>query len=106
MMTAEERMEFLMKIKGEVKEDTTLFADIVIVCNSGVEDAIASERRRAADMETIVAGMYSLTTGKYREKNQKWIVGLIKSKLERWSENSYLGGWEMVLDELEDMTKE
>jgi hypothetical protein len=105
-MTPEERMRFLMNIKNEVTKDTSLFADIVTVCNSGVEDAISIERQRAADMETIVAGMYSLTTGKYREKNQKWIVGLIKSKLERWSEDSYLGGWEMVLDELEDMTKE
>ena len=105
-MTPEERMRFLMNIKDEVKKDTSLFADIVTVCNSGVEDAIASERRRAADMETIVAGMYSLTTGKYREKNQKWILGLIKSKLERWNDISYLGGWEMVLDELEDRLKE
>jgi hypothetical protein len=101
-MTPEERMRFLMHIRKEVKKDTSLFADIVNICNSGIEEAMTSERQRAADMETIVAGMYSLTTGKYKEKNQSWIIGLIKSKLEKWNQTSYLGGWEMVLEELED----
>jgi acyl-CoA reductase-like NAD-dependent aldehyde dehydrogenase len=99
-MTHEERMRLLSKIRNEVKEDPSLFADIVTVCNSGVEEAINAERQRAADMETIAVGMYSLMTGKYREKNQKWITGLIKSKIERWSENSHLGGWDKVLDEM------
>jgi hypothetical protein len=101
-MTTEERMRFLNHVKTLVEEDPSLFADIVTVSNSGIEERITSERNRAADMETIAVAMYSLTNGKYKEKNQNWITSLIQSKITKWSESSYLGGWEKVLEELKN----
>jgi hypothetical protein len=101
-MTLEEKIKFLNNIQEEVKKDTSLFADIVMACNSSINEAIQAEREHAADMETITAGLYSLVNSRYKEKNQQWFLGLIKSKLEKWSEKSYLGGWEQVLEDLKN----
>jgi len=99
-MTYEEKQIFLRNIYIEVEKDTSLFAEIVNVCNSGVKDSVMRERKHAADMETVAIGMASLLNGKYREKNQEWIKTLIASKAEGFKNTGYLGGWDEISEQL------
>ena len=99
-MTYEEEMRFISMVIKTVSENPEMFSKIVMACQNGVTKAIDKHRELAMDMETIAVAFSTMSKGKYTEKNQKWIHNLLKAKLEKHKDYSYIN-WGSTLEELE-----
>jgi hypothetical protein len=99
-----EKQEFLSMVYNKVYDDPSLMADINEIGYKSINDRVDSEKKHAADMETIAIGISTLIGNKrYSEKHHQWIKRLIMNKIDNFEENSYFGGWKEVKDEIEKM---
>ena len=99
-MTYEEEMKVISLVVRTVSENPEMFSKIVMACQHGVTEAINRQKELAADMETIAVAFSTMSKGKYTEKNQQWITNLLKAKLEKHKDYSYIN-WGSTLEELE-----
>ena len=83
-MTQEQRYALLHTVRSEVENDPSLFADIVNVCNDGIEKRISDERQRSADMETLAVVFQAQIGKRYKKSTDEYINRLIGTKLEKW----------------------
>ena len=99
-MTFEEKQILLSSVYIAIKDDSTIFKDILNVGNEALIKAIQNERERATDMEAIAVEFQAMTKGRYSENTMQWVDGLIKSKLEKWKHDNAFNWKEIMKKDL------
>ncbi len=94
IMTQEEKMKFLHLVRKTVATEPELVGEISQMITAGVADKLSELKEQASDMETIAMAFSSMASQRYSKSNEKWAQGIIKSKLEKHKDTSFLN-WEI-----------